>query len=149
MGFAENPSAHAVQATNTVEAALEWLLAREGDPLLDLPTTTAQYSSARVQGAGVAGLLQREERRAAATDQSLDQAFRDLDALMGQAGEMVALAQRFRGQLLAAEGEDAEARALEADLVALGIANPVTKDAAGRAYHRELGRQVCSMACRN
>lgn len=141
MGFAEHPAAHAAQATTSVESALEWLLTREGDPLLDLPLTTTQYSSQRVQGAGVSGLLQREAQRAAATDRSLDQAFKDLDALMAQAGEMVALAQRFRGQLLGGE-EDAEARALEADLVAMGIANPVTKDAAGKAYHRELARQV-------
>lgn len=142
MGFAEHPAAHAAQATSGVEQALEWLLARQGDPLLDLPPTTTQYSNTRVQGAGVAGLLHREVQRAAATDQSLDEAFRDLDALMIQAGDMVALAQRFRGQLLAAEGENAEARALEADLVAMGIANPITRDAAGKAFHRELARQV-------
>ncbi len=86
---------------------------------------------------------------------------------MTQAGDMVALAQRFRAQMAALEGTGSggggnssgggsggdtavliggvgvEARALEDDLVAMGITNPVTKDTAGKAYHKELARQVC------
>jgi hypothetical protein len=31
------------------------------------------------------------------------------------------------------------------DLVSMGIATPVTKETAGRKYHRELARQVTSL----
>ncbi len=74
MGFGQHRAAHAALANTSVETALEWLLAQEDDPLLDLPPTTQRYGGGGYGGygsgggAGVAGILQREEQKAAATD---------------------------------------------------------------------------------
>lgn len=83
---------------------------------------------------------------------TLEQAFADLRGLMAKAGEMVQLAERFRQALAerAAAGQDGgEAGAedwmdadMEAELISMGIASPVTKASAGALYHRELSRQV-------
>ncbi len=71
---------------------------------------------------------------------------------MAKAGEMVQLAERFRQALAerAAAGQaGGEAGAedwmdadMEAELISMGIASPVTKASAGALYHRELSRQV-------
>lgn len=65
---------------------------------------------------------------------------------MAKAGEMVLLAERFR-QALAEKGRSSEApdqmdADMEAELLSMGIASPVTKASAGAQYHRELSRQV-------
>jgi hypothetical protein len=39
--------------------------------------------------------------------------------------------------------QDGEAQmAMEEELISLGIVSPVTKDTAGKSYHKELSRQV-------
>ena len=83
---------------------------------------------------------------------TLEQAFADLRGLMAKAGEMVQLAERFRQALAerAAAGqagvesgaEDWMDADMEAELISMGIASPVTKASAGALYHRELSRQV-------
>lgn len=104
---------------------------------------------------GVAGVLRREEARAAATEHSLDQAFQDLEQLMGKAQEMVALAEYFHervatrhagaapaaGDAPGEEGEELDAETA-LDLLNLGIVSPVTKESAGGLYHQELSRQL-------
>ena len=79
---------------------------------------------------------------------TMEQAFRDLRGLIGRAQEMVALAQRFRGKTsgggdreYSEEAMDAE---MENELIALGIASPVTRSTAGALYHQQLSRQVRS-----
>ena len=75
----------------------------------------------------------------------MEQAFQDLRGLMAKAQEMVLLAEKFRGAL-AGKGEAAEEEALDSDmqqqLIEIGIASPVTKEAAGALYHQQLSRQV-------
>lgn len=74
---------------------------------------------------------------------TMEQAFKDLRALMARAQEMVALAQRFRersaGERADDEAMDAE---MESELISLGIASPVTRSTAGALYHQQLSRQV-------
>ena len=79
---------------------------------------------------------------------SLEHAFKDLRGLMAKAAEMVQLAERFRGRI-AEQGstDDADVQefrdsGLEAELIQMGIASPVTKETAGVMYHQELARQV-------
>ena len=71
---------------------------------------------------------------------------------MAKAREMVQLAERFRQALAEQAGEvgaedwmDAD---MEAELISMGIASPVTKASAGALYHRELSRQVRAFAHR-
>lgn len=70
----------------------------------------------------------------------------DLRALMAKAQEMVQLAERFRGALAGKGGEQAGGEVMDADmqqqLIEMGIASPVTREAAGARYHVELSRQV-------
>lgn len=81
----------------------------------------------------------------AAVRRTMEQAFKDLRALMGKAQDMVSLAQRFREKSSAGmdrapeEVMDAE---MENELISLGIASPVTKSTAGALYHQQLSRQV-------
>lgn len=78
----------------------------------------------------------------------MEQAFADLRGLMTLAGDMVQLAERFREALAeqarAGEGtpDDTMDADMEADLISMGIASPVTKATSGALYHRELSRQV-------
>lgn len=79
----------------------------------------------------------------------MEQAFADLRGLMALAGDMVQLAERFREALAerartgeASSEEDHMDASMEADLISMGIASPVTKAISGALYHRELSRQV-------
>ena len=95
-------------------------------------------------------------RLRACESRTLEQAFADLRGLMAKAGEMVQLAERFRQALAerAAAGQaGGEAGAedwmdadMEAELISMGIASPVTKASAGALYHRELSRQARASA---
>jgi ESCRT-II complex subunit VPS36 len=82
----------------------------------------------------------------ALTSRTLEQAFADLRGLMAKAGDMVQLAERFRQALAekagTTEGVDRMDADMEAELISMGIASPVTKASAGALYHRELSRQV-------
>jgi ESCRT-II complex subunit VPS36 len=117
---------------------------------------------------GVAGIMHREAEKSSQTSASLAVAFRDLDALMSMAADMVKLAEKFRGVMgadgsillhntvsnsvsntdgaAAAAASSGEQLLLDADtqlqLIAMGIASPVTKASAGARYHQELSRQL-------
>jgi hypothetical protein len=127
-------------------------------------------SSSRV--VGIAGIMHREAEKSSQTSASLAVAFRDLDNLMDMAADMVKLAEKFRGVMGpdgsillnnnnnvsnnninsnsntegAAAGGSGEQLLLDADtqlqLIAMGIASPVTKASAGARYHQELSRQL-------
>ena len=89
---------------------------------------------------------------------SLEQAFKDLSGLMAKAAEMVELAEKFRTTMAAqrkaaqqgqigSEQADPDAQhwmdtEMQAELINLGIASPVTRAETGARYHLELSRQV-------
>ena len=79
---------------------------------------------------------------------TMEQAFADLRGLMALAGDMVQLAERFRealaeqARVAGGTPEDHMDASMEADLISMGIASPVTKATSGALYHRELSRQV-------
>ena len=86
-------------------------------------------------------------RSARVNCRTLQQAFSDLRGLMAKAGEMVQLAERFRQALAdkaaaSHSAEDAMDAEMEAELISMGIASPVTKATAGALYYKELSRQV-------
>ena len=83
---------------------------------------------------------------------TMEQAFADLRGLMALAGDMVQLAERFREALAerartgeTSPEEDHMDAGMEADLISMGIASPVTKATSGALYHRELSRQVSAL----
>mmetsp|Transcript_15225 Transcript_15225/g.45951 ORF Transcript_15225/g.45951 Transcript_15225/m.45951 type:complete len:422 (+) Transcript_15225:178-1443(+) len=112
------------------------------------PQSAAPKVPRRVAASGVAALLEREQQRVAASDRVMDTALHDLQALMGQAQDMVALAEQFRAALARQPLENADeevvANGLAEDLVSMGIAAPVTKEAAGRQYHVRLARELAA-----
>ncbi|KAI8473427.1 MAG: EAP30/Vps36 family-domain-containing protein [Monoraphidium minutum] len=112
----------------------------------------------RAGGAGVAGLMAREQSKAAVAGAALGAAFSDLRALMDAAQEMVALAERFGAQQAGGGGEGGNAsggasgggggedaaldRETQAALAAMGIVSPVTRASAGGQYLQQLARQL-------
>lgn len=80
-------------------------------------------------------------------DESLNSGFKDIDALMGKAGELVALADRIKAAMAkeAAASGDAEAKQndeFNGYLAQMGIAAPVTKSSAGSQFHSQLAREL-------
>mmetsp|Transcript_19693 Transcript_19693/g.54686 ORF Transcript_19693/g.54686 Transcript_19693/m.54686 type:complete len:376 (+) Transcript_19693:78-1205(+) len=162
MGFPATQAAQALVYTgNTgVQQAINWLMEhKEGSALpFAMPDDTgATAPEARDDGrpsvftshnAGISGILRRQQEEASAAESSLKSAFADLKNLEEKAREMVSLAERFRSALMrnsdgSVAGTDGEAQAaMEEELISMGIASPVTKDTAGRLYHRELSRQL-------
>lgn len=106
---------------------------------------------------GIAGLLHREERKAAERERVLSTAFTDLQQLMSHAQQMVALAEYFRqraahkqnpgitatGTSLQDDGEEMD-DVLATELADLGIASPVTRETTGKLYYQELSRQLAA-----
>lgn len=160
MGFPHWRIMRGLLATHNAGAdqAIAWILEHQSDPGIDVPMEVQQQSpvqqrpagSFSTATAGIAGILRREERVAAATDQTMEQAFKDLRGLMGKAQDMVTLAERFRerssaggsGVDRAASGDEAMDADMENELISLGIASPVTKTTAGALYHQQLSRQL-------
>ncbi|KAL5994933.1 hypothetical protein ACLOJK_024990 [Asimina triloba] len=100
---------------------------------------------------GVTGILRKEQELLQSTDRSLEEAFHDLNALMSKAKEMVLLAEKMRlkllsgstGQSSATNDEEMGSKQEMQDwLLSVGIASPVTKEAAGALYHQQLSRQI-------
>lgn len=80
-------------------------------------------------------------------DESLNSGFKDIDALMGKAGELVALADKIKAAMAreAAANGDAEVKGndeFDGYLAQMGISAPVTKNSAGSQYHTELSKQL-------
>ncbi|KAK9803478.1 hypothetical protein WJX73_006449 [Symbiochloris irregularis] len=157
MGFPYWRVVRGLSATNSAGAdeAVGWILQHQMDAGVDEPLPSPAQPAAGAQrqvasfstaSAGIAGILRREERMAAATDETMEKAFKDLRGLMERAQEMVELAERFRGKR-GGQGdrgapEEAMGEDMENELISLGIASPVTKDMAGALYHQQLSRQL-------
>ncbi|KAF5829645.1 EAP30/Vps36 family-domain-containing protein [Dunaliella salina] len=113
------------------------------------PVPTPAFSQAGPQeslGAiGIGGIVRREQQKSSQAGRSLSAAFQDLSALMTMAEEMVALANKFRAVSNTSDvgsNDDVLDSDTQADLIAMGIASPVTKETAGARYHVELCRQL-------
>lgn len=100
---------------------------------------------------GLAGILRKEQELWENTDKSLQDAFKDLNALMSKAKEMVLLAEKMRQKLLSGsnnqpsetnDGEMGTKEEMQDWLLSVGIVSPVTKESAGALYHQQLSRQL-------
>ncbi|KAI9018247.1 EAP30/Vps36 family-domain-containing protein [Hyaloraphidium curvatum] len=94
--------------------------------------------------AGISGIIRTMDRQQFETTATMDRAFRDLDALMREAGEMVKLAEQISSKLSRdeANSDSKEAIAFRSYLAELGISNPVTRESAGDIFHQELAKQL-------
>lgn len=94
--------------------------------------------------AGIKRILRRQEARQQRAEQTLTDAFADLNSLMTNAQEVVRLAETY-GDVLARDSENSQGEASEkfnCVLHELGMVSPVTKETAGTAYHTQLSRQL-------
>lgn len=92
-------------------------------------------------GPGITGLLRTMSTQSSQTNTNLSLAFRDLDSLIRSAEGMVNLASTLSSKLTSSDSNSNEAL-LRSYLTDIGLANPVTKESAGDAYHSELARQL-------
>ncbi|KAF9930133.1 Vacuolar protein-sorting-associated protein 36 [Modicella reniformis] len=92
---------------------------------------------------GISGIMRTVETNKKATDDTLSQAFQDLQGLMDKAAEMVALAETISNRLAKSNTMNNEETAtFKTYLLSMGIASPVTKDTAGAVFHKELAREL-------
>lgn len=94
------------------------------------------------RSAGIGGIIKKTKDTVAKTDKSIDLAFKDLDALMENARNIVGLAEKFRHSQEAKAQDDKDQSEFNTMLLDLGIVSPVTKSSSGAAYHTSLSRQL-------
>ncbi|KAG2440314.1 hypothetical protein HXX76_004421 [Chlamydomonas incerta] len=151
------PAAHLTAAMGSLALARGQTPHHHHGSAPDLSSSAAAGEAGR-PAIGVAGIMMREQQKTEQSGRAVEQAFKDLSALMASAASMVALAEKFRGVLAAgaeagaaaggagggAGGEDPLLLDLETQqqLIALGISSPVTRETAGARYHTELSRQL-------
>ncbi|KAG0376423.1 hypothetical protein BGX24_007771 [Mortierella sp. AD032] len=100
-------------------------------------------SSPSIQVGGISGIMRTVESNKKVADETLSEAFRDLQGLMDKAAEMVALAETISNRLSKSNSMNNEETAtFKTYLLSMGIAAPVTKDTAGAVFHKELAREL-------
>ncbi|KAF8922890.1 Vacuolar protein-sorting-associated protein 36 [Dissophora ornata] len=107
------------------------------------PQSETAPASPSVKFGGISGIMRNAETNKKATDETLSQAFQDLQGLMDKAAEMVALAESISNRLAKSNTMNNEETAtFKTYLLSMGIAAPVTKDTAGAVFHKELAREL-------
>ncbi|CAG8614898.1 2886_t:CDS:10, partial [Acaulospora morrowiae] len=100
---------------------------------------------------GISAILNKAEQNKKEQEETLTQAFKDLDGLMAKAAEVVKLVESINNRVnkepTDSESSIDETNAFRTYLLELGIPNPVTKafdyrDSAGSIYHKELAREL-------
>lgn len=95
---------------------------------------------------GIVGIERHIEKKQQETKKEVSQAFKDLDALIEKAKDMVGMVNRFAALIEEKKGSVSEDETIQfkAYLLSVGIANPVTREThgSGSAYHKELSKQL-------
>lgn len=95
---------------------------------------------------GIVGIERKLEQKSKETDDYIQKAFKDLDALMEKAKEMVAMADKVASKLEEKKGSFTEDETVmfKSYLLSMGIANPVTRETHGSSasYHKELAKEL-------
>eukprot|EP00466_Bigelowiella_natans_P021382 jgi/Bigna1/133377/aug1.21_g8085 len=113
----------------------------------DKGTSSAKKRGAAAEfkttSAGIQGLIKMQKDQAQRAEKNVDEAFHDLDALMGKASVMVDLAKRCsEGMRVRSDTKKEEHDRFSLMLTDMGIPNPVTRSSAGSKYHEQLARQL-------
>ncbi|KAF9939310.1 hypothetical protein BGZ75_003966 [Mortierella antarctica] len=107
------------------------------------PPETGPAPTTHLKVGGISGIMRNAETNRKATDETLSEAFQDLQGLMDKAAEMVALAETISNRLAKSDTMNNEETAtFKTYLLSMGIAAPVTKDTAGAVFHKELAREL-------
>ncbi|KAJ8661018.1 hypothetical protein O0I10_003240 [Lichtheimia ornata] len=94
------------------------------------------------RGVGISAIQGRIEKSTMEAQESMDEAFQDLDKLMAKATEMVSLAESISTKMNKESNNNDDLSALRTTLLNLGISDPVTRGSAGSIYHQELAREL-------
>ncbi|EDO27475.1 predicted protein, partial [Nematostella vectensis] len=105
------------------------------------------HSELRSRGVGgIVGIERKLEQQSKQTDDNINKAFKDLDALMEKAKEMVEIADKVASKLEEKKGSITEDETVmfKSYLLSMGIDNPVTRDTVGTGanYHNELAKEL-------
>ncbi|KAI8359961.1 EAP30/Vps36 family-domain-containing protein [Blakeslea trispora] len=96
-----------------------------------------------VRGVGINAIEDRIQKTTLEANETMTDAFQDLDRLMAKATEMVKLAESISNKVTKeTQNEDSEMSTLRTHLLNLGIVSPVTKSSAGSIYHQELSKEL-------
>ncbi|GAN02962.1 vacuolar protein sorting protein [Mucor ambiguus] len=108
-----------------------------------ISTPTTELTTPTVRGVGISAIEDRIHKTTLEANETMTDAFQDLDRLMMKATEMVKLAEAISNKVSKdPTNEDNEMSTLRTHLLNLGIASPVTKGSAGSIYHQELSREL-------
>ncbi|KAI9296281.1 hypothetical protein K502DRAFT_348155 [Neoconidiobolus thromboides FSU 785] len=92
---------------------------------------------------GISSITQRAEKSKITTQETLTQAFSDIDALMERATHMAKLAEYIVNKLKAKNiSDNSEAEMVESYFQKLGIESPISKDVAGSLFYLEIANEV-------
>ncbi|XP_032219983.2 vacuolar protein-sorting-associated protein 36 [Nematostella vectensis] len=110
-------------------------------------STSTTKSGLRSRGVGgIVGIERKLEQQSKQTDDNINKAFKDLDALMEKAKEMVEIADKVASKLEEKKGSITEDETVmfKSYLLSMGIDNPVTRDTVGTGanYHNELAKEL-------
>jgi len=100
---------------------------------------------------GVSGILKQHERDKTEGWTTVNESFKDLDALMVKAKSVVGIMEKYHGVIKDVDeaSEDSEGDQMRALLMTIGIRNPVTKASIGsQAYHQALARELADFLTR-
>jgi len=127
--------------------ALATALERRAWVQVEEPASAVAAQSMGTAGAGVSGLLRRQQRKQQRLAQLGDQAFSDLGGLIGRAKEVVAVLERYTASHPDEESSEKETSDLNAALATIGYVNPVSRRGGGggggdSVYLAALARQL-------
>ena len=121
-------------------------------PAAPPPPNAAGRPAAFAISAGVGGVLHRQHQEHKQRQETVTEAFTDMNALMAKAKEMVTLAEHLAAvanrrqqrttDSSGSDASDAETTEMDAMMLSMGIASPVTRETAGALYHQQLARQL-------
>ncbi|KAI7906773.1 EAP30/Vps36 family-domain-containing protein [Cokeromyces recurvatus] len=94
-----------------------------------------------IRGVGISAIEDRIKKTSLEANETMTNAFQDLDKLMMKATEMVKLAESISNKL-SKDSDNKEMSTLRTHLLNLGVTSPVTKGTAGSIYHQELAREL-------
>ncbi|KAI9322398.1 EAP30/Vps36 family-domain-containing protein [Dichotomocladium elegans] len=95
------------------------------------------------RGAGISAVQERIEKSKIEAQETMQEAFQDLDNLMSKATAMVSLAESISAKMARDPNKsDSDLSTLRTYFLNLGISDPVTRDSAGSIYHQELAREL-------
>ncbi|KAG0212185.1 hypothetical protein BGX28_006731 [Mortierella sp. GBA30] len=134
----------------TATAAKAWETKSKPRPALTARTASspaqqldALSATPSLKVGGISGIMRTVETNKKVADETLSQAFQDLQGLMDKAAEMVTLAESISNRLAKSSTVNNEETAtFKTYLLSMGIAAPVTKDTAGAVFHKELAREL-------